>query len=141
MDGNAMELGMRKLRGARLAGNALLVALGLLSVFHILVLLKILPSSIVWAGRIGESKADLLVLEALSLIVTLLFVVIIAAKVGYIKVGRFKRVVDTVVWVVFAYTLLSVAANLASPVSFENVVLAPVSLLLTLFVLRVAIER
>jgi hypothetical protein len=138
---SALQPDMRKLIGARLAGNVLLAALGMLSAFHVLVLLEILPSTIVWAGRIGGSTADLVALETVSLIVTLLFAVIIAAKMGYIKVGRLKRVIDILVWVVFAYTLLSVVANLASPVFFENTVLAPVSLLLSLLVLRVAIQK
>jgi hypothetical protein len=136
-----MELRVRKLIGARRAGNILLAALGLLAVFHTLVLLQIAPSSIVWGGQIGGSPADLLALETLSLIVTLLFVLVIAAKMDYIKAGRFKRVIDILVWVVFAYTLLSVVANLASAVSFENLVLAPISLLLAFLVLRVAIEK
>jgi hypothetical protein len=136
-----MELRMRKLISAKLAGNLLLTSLGLLIVFHILVLLNIVPSSIVWGGQIQNSTTSFPTLETISLIVTLVFGVIVAAKLDYIKAGNFKKVVNIGVWVIFAYLILNTLGNLASGVTFENLIFAPITLILAFLALRLAIEK
>ena len=132
---------MNKLISTKLAGNLLLGSLGLLAVFHILVLLRILPAEIVWGGAIQNSTTSLFPLEMISLFVTLLFAVIIAAKAGYIKAFRFQMAVNIGVWVVFAILLLSMLANFASGVAFENLIFAPIAVVLAFCAYRLAIAK
>ena len=132
---------MKKLISAKMAGNILLVCLGLLSIFHILVLLRVIPSDIVWGGQIGGSSSNLYMLELISLIVTFVFMAVIVMKVDNIKTGKPKKVISVAVWVIFAYMLLNTIGNLASGVSFENMIFAPISLVLAFFALRLAIEN
>ena len=132
---------MNKLISTKLAGNLLLGSLGLLAAFHILVLLRVLPADIVWGGAIQNSTTSLFPLEIISLLVTLLFAVIISAKAGYIKAFRFQTAVNIGVWVVFAILLLSMIANFASGVAFENLIFAPITLLLAFCAYRLAIEK
>jgi hypothetical protein len=132
---------MKKLISARLAGNVLLIALGLLAIFHILVLTKLVPSNIVWGGQIQGSAANLLTLETISLLATLVFVMIIAMKMDYIRTNNFRPAVNIGVWIIFAYLILNTLGNLASGVSFENLVFAPVTLILAFCALRLAIEK
>lgn len=132
---------MKKLISAKLAGNILLISFGLLMVFHVLVLLKILPPDIVWGGQAGTAPANLLTLEAVALSVTAIMAFIVAAKVGYFPTGRFKTVIHVAVWLVFAYLLLNTLGNLASGVSAENFVFAPITLILALLALRLAIKE
>lgn len=132
---------MNKLISTKLAGNLLLGSLGLLAVFHILVLLRVLPADIVWGGTIQNSTTSLFPLEMISLLVTLLFAVVIAAKTGYIKAFRFQTAVNIGVWVVFAILLLSMAANFASGVAFENLIFAPIAVLLAFCAYRLAVEK
>ena len=54
---------MKKLISEKLAGNLLLISLGLLAIFDILILLNIVPSNIVWGGQIKDPAANLVVLE------------------------------------------------------------------------------
>lgn len=131
---------MKKLISARVAGNILLVSLGLLALFHVLVLLQVVPADIVWGGQIGDSSASLLTLEVIALLVTALFAAIVAAKLGYVMAGRFRRATNVGVWLIFAYLLLNTIGNLASGVSFEKLILAPITLLLALCAFRLAIE-
>ncbi len=131
---------MKRLIPVKVAGNTLLVSLGVLAVMHILVLLGFVPSDIVWGGQIGDSFANLLALEITALLVTGVFALIIAAKVGYIQAGRYKRAVDIGAWIIFAFLILNTLGNLASGVSAENFVFAPITLLLALCALRVALE-
>jgi hypothetical protein len=132
---------MNKLITAKWAGNLLLGALGLLAVFHALVLLQVLPADIVWGGAIENSPESLFPLEMISLIVTLLLAVMVAAKAGYIEAAKFKSVINIGIWIVFAVLILSMLANLASGVSFENLIFAPVAVILAFCAYRLAIEK
>jgi hypothetical protein len=132
---------MNKLISTKLAGNLLLGALGLLAVFHVLVLLSVIPADIVWGGAIRNSTTSLIPLEMISLLVTLFFAVVIAAKAGYIKATRFQVAINIGVWVVFAILLLSMAANFASGVAFENLIFAPVAVVLAFCAYRLAIGK
>ncbi len=132
---------MKKLISAKLAAILLLAILGGLAVFHVLVILGIVPSGVVWGGRIADSSDNLVVLETTSLVVTIIFALIIAARVGYVRVSRFGKVVHVGMWFVFAYFTLNIIGNLASSSSVETLIFTPVSLVLAFLASRVAIEK
>jgi hypothetical protein len=132
---------MKKIISAKLASNLLLGSLGLLALFDILVLLKVIPAGIVWGGAIQDSAASLVALELIALMVTLLFAVVVAVKANYINVSRFKKAASIGVWLIFAYLLLNTVGNLASGIAFENLIFAPITVLLAFCALRLAIEK
>lgn len=132
---------MKKLFSAKLAGNLLIGAFGLLAVFHILVLLRVIPANIVWGGMIQGGQANLVTLEVIALAVTLLFILITAAKTGYLQAGKLAGVVNIGVWLILVFLLLNMLGNFASGVSFENLIAAPVTILLALCAFRLAIEK
>ncbi|HEX5943319.1 MAG TPA: hypothetical protein VFY66_13645 [Anaerolineales bacterium] len=132
---------MNKLISAKWAGNLLLGALALLAVFHTLVLLQVLPASIVWGGAIENSPESLVPLEMISLVVTLLLAAMVAAKAGYIEGTKFKKAINVGIWLVFVILILSMLANLASGVSFENLIFAPIAVVLAFCAYRLAIEK
>ena len=132
---------MKKLVSAKLAGNILLASMGLLFIFHLLVLFKVIPADIVWGGQIKGVQANLIMLEAVALLVILFFMLIIAAKTGYIKAGKFAAVVNIGVWLIFAFMILNTLGNLASGVSFENLVFAPITIILAFCAYRLAMEK
>ena len=132
---------MKKLISAKLAGNILLAALGGLFVFHILVLFGVLPADIVWGGQITDAQANLVMLEAVALVVTLLFMFIVAVKTGYIKMDKFRGAINLGVWLIFVFMVLNTLGNFASAVSFENLVFAPITIILALCAFRLAIEK
>lgn len=131
---------MKKLISVKWAGNLLLISFGLLAIFDILILLNILPADIVWGGQIKDS-ATKLILETIALFVTIVFAVIVAAKINYIQVEKFKKAVNIGVWAIFAYLILNTVGNLASGISFENLIFAPITVALAFFALRLAIEK
>ena len=132
---------MKKLVSAKLAGNILLASMGLLFIFHLLVLFKVIPADIVWGGQIKGVQANLIMLEAVALLVILFFMLIIAAKTGYIKAGKFSAVVNIGVWLIFAFMILNTLGNLASGISFENLVFAPITIILAFCAYRLAMEK
>ncbi len=132
---------MKNWISAKLAGNILFAAFGFLFLFHVLVLLGIIPADIVWGGRIQGVRENLVTLETIALLVTLLFIVIIAAKIGYIQAGKLSGVINIGVWLIFVFLLLNTLGNLASGVSFENLIAAPITIILAFCAFRLAIER
>lgn len=125
---------------AQLAGNIMLWAMGILAIFHILVLLGIVSPEIVWGGQFGSSPSNLVVLEIVALIVVALFALIIAAKLNYLDAGRLRRVATIGVWIIFLYFILNTIGNLASGVSVENLIFAPLTIVLAICALRLALE-
>jgi hypothetical protein len=104
------------------------------------VLLRVIPADIVWGGMIQGAQANLATLEGIALVVTLLFLLILAAKTGYIQAGKLSAVVNIGVWLIFLFLLLNTLGNLASGVSFENLIAAPITIFLVLCAFRLAIE-
>jgi len=131
---------MKKMISVKVAGNILLSSLALLAVFHVLVLLNVVPSTIVWGGQVAGSPTILLALELIALVVTLFFVDVVAAKLGYIQLGKFQKATKIGVWLIFAYLILNTVGNLAAHTSFESLIFAPITLFLALCALRLAIE-
>ena len=132
---------MRKIISVGLAGKILMGALILLVFLHVLILLKVVPSDIIWGAQINNSSTNLIMLETIALAVTLVFIGIVAVKMDCIKLGKFKRATNVGVWVIFGYLILNTVGNLASGVSAENLVFAPITLVLAFCALRLAIEK
>jgi hypothetical protein len=132
---------MKKLISAKLAGNILLAAMGLLFVFHILVLFGVLPADIVWGGQIKDVQANLVMLESVALLVTLLFMFVVAVKRGYIKMDKFRGAINAGLWLIFIFMALNTVGNFISAVSFENLVFAPITIILALCAFRLVIEN
>jgi hypothetical protein len=132
---------MKKLISVKLAGNILLILFCALIVFHILIIFNLLPSGMVWGGQAGNSSASLRTLEVISLVITILFTVVIAAKVGYVKADGFAGAINVFVWIIFAYLLLNTAGNLASSSSTEKLIFTPITVIAALLTLRLAIEK
>jgi hypothetical protein len=131
--------GEMKLIGTRTAANILLFALGVLAIFHLLVLLGLLPADIVWGGRAGDSSPNIFILELAGLIVTLLFAAVVAAKAGYVEAPISSRAIGIGMWVVFGYFLLNIVGNLSSVSTMERALFTPLSVILALAALRVAL--
>ena len=125
---------------AKLAGKILIFVLMLLVIFHVFVLLNIIPYQIVWAGQI-QNSSSLLVYEGFAILLTVLFILIISMKIGYFQQGKFFKVVKVGVWIVFFYFLLNTVGNLTSGITTEKLIFTPITILLTLLAFRVAIEK
>ncbi len=62
-------------------------------------------------------------------------------KMDYIKAGKFKMAINIDLWLIFVFLILNTVGNLASDVSFENLIFAPITLVLAFCALRLAVEK
>lgn len=109
----------------------LFTLLNLLAVFHLLILLEVIPHRIVWGGNIRSGK-QLMLMEGLSLLVSIVFIFIIGAIQELWMVDWIDRNSIFILWVLFAFFLLSVIGNLFSKNHLEKRLFAPISLLMAL---------
>ena len=132
---------MRKLITAGLTAKIILVILALLLVFHVLVLCGVVPAGMIWGGQLDDDAPNIVAMELVALLVTLLFMGVVAAKLYYRRPGILRTSISIAVWLMFVYFVLNTAGNILSPGAFENYVFAPLTILLSLLLLRLGLEK
>jgi hypothetical protein len=119
---------------------ALVVALAVLiglSVMQILIICGLPVGEYAWGGqhRVATPRLRLLAVVAIALYVG--FSLLLMSR-SSVLAGGSTRMVVVATWVLFAYCAVSIALNAASRSRRERIVQTPVSILLTLSVLVVA---
>nr|WP_297788813.1 hypothetical protein [uncultured Allomuricauda sp.] len=122
------------------AGNLLLVLLSLLAVFHILVILGIFPYEQTWGGTVVDDS-QVLIYEGFALFMTLVFMLIVGVKLNYLKSKSLKRVANIGLWAMVGFFTMSLIGNLTAKSEMERAIFIPVSLLLLLLTLRLAVGK
>jgi hypothetical protein len=131
---------MKKLISFKLAGKITVTLLVLLIIFHILLLLGVVPSDIVWGGKASD-KAHLLKLEIFSLITSFIFLGIVLLKVNQDKFIKYKNAINYAVIVICAYFGFNIVGNLASEATTEKLIFTPITIILTILLFRLALEK
>ncbi len=133
---------MKKLIHPKISGIVLLILMALMAVFHILVISGIVPQHMVWGGQLKDvPRSEVVMLESIAFIITLLFILIIAMRLDYIFAGKYKKVVNAGIWVIFGFMILSTLGNLNSSVTIEKLIFTPVSIISALCALRLGITK
>jgi hypothetical protein len=117
----------------------LLVILSASIVFHLLVLVKIVPYKIVWGSRL-KTDADMYKFEAVSVILNLFFLVIILLKMKIISFDFPENVLNYIIWGMAVLFFLNTVGNLLSKSSLEKKIFTPITILLTIFSLMLALS-
>ncbi len=131
---------MDKISTPKLAAYSFIFILVLVIVFHVLVLANVIPYQIVWGGRIGN-RSELILFEVASITINLLMLSVILLKVKIIKWRVPPKLVTVALWVMFAIFVLNTLGNLLSVNSFEKWVFTPMTLLLALLSLKLALSK
>jgi len=102
-----------------LIGNLLLTLLGLLFVFHLLIIAGIVPYGIVWAGKI-KNRQQMLRMETVSLLVLTLAVLLVLMRMSYLQWVDNPIVLKGGMWLLFAFFSLNTLGNLTAKSPFEK---------------------
>ncbi len=129
---------MKALVSERLALHCLLAVFLATTIFHVLVVTGVVPFGMVWGGRL-RSHSQMLTFEAVSLTITLLMLAAVAVKAGYVKLMVPQRVMTVVFGLMFLLFLVNTFGNLASKNELEKLLFTPLTLVLALLSLRVAV--
>ena len=107
--------------------------------FHVFILLKIIPYKIVWGGRL-KSNADMYKFESVSLALNIIFIIVVLFKVNYLILPFHEIILTVALWVMVALFLLNTVGNLLSKNKLEKIIFTPITLVLLLFTILLAIE-
>ena len=124
----------------RLSIYGLLISLSMIIGFHILVITGIIPYQIVWGGRL-ENFSQMLSFEAVSISLNLLMIAIVAIYANFLKWKINQVAIQIGLWVMFVLFFINTIGNLFSINEQEKLIFTPATLLLSLFSLRLALNK
>ena len=130
---------MKKVISKKTAGNILIGSLVFLLFFHLLVILKVLPGNIVWGGTLDENIVIKYEIIALIITVFLLFNAIV--KAGYINNNILKKITKVIIWFMVVYFAFMIFGNLVAKTLTEKIIFIPLSALMFVSSLRLALEN
>ncbi|HYG37234.1 MAG TPA: hypothetical protein VD908_01385 [Cytophagales bacterium] len=116
----------------------LTIIFSLTIVFHILVLVGLVPYDIVWGGRV-KSVNDMYLFEAISLFLNAVFLFVVSAKSRVVKIRVSEKLLNVLLWIMAGVFLLNTLGNLMSTSELEKMIFTPVTLLLSILCILLAL--
>ncbi len=104
---------------AKTAIKIMLALLALITLFHLMIVLKIIPYDITWGGRL-QNDGEMYAFESVSIIINLLLMVVLLVKGNYIKPVIPSKVVNIVLWIFLVLFGLNTVGNLFAVSYFEK---------------------
>ncbi len=124
----------------QIAQYGLILILSAVLIFHILVILKIIPYTIVWGGRLKTDK-DMYKFEAVSILVNLIFLAIILIYSDILKIDLPGIFITILLWIMAALFALNTLGNLMSKNKLEQKLFTPMTVILTIFSVILALAN
>jgi archaellum biogenesis protein FlaJ (TadC family) len=118
-------------------GKVLLSLMTLIIIYHVLILTGVLPQEAVWGNRINDSE-KLIQMEYLAIVIMMIFISIIILKLKY--KNHFK-VINILLWIVFSFSVLNIIGNILSGSQLEKIIFIPVTIIQSLLLLRIGVEK
>lgn len=98
----------------------LLLAVTILSlIFHLLIMIGVIPYALTWGGKL-ESTKEMLVFETISIVINLFFLHTLLQKGSYIRTTYNKKIIRIILWVFFILFILNTAGNIQAVTTFEK---------------------
>lgn len=89
------------------------------TIFHLTILLKIIPYEITWGGRL-RNDSEMYIFETLSIVINLFLGFVLLIKGGYIKEVLSLKVVNIVLWTFLVLFILNTVGNIVAETTFEK---------------------
>jgi hypothetical protein len=93
----------------------------------------------VWGGRL-ENIDQMRLFELISIAINLFIIAMAAMKGGFVRSFLPEKVVRAILWGFTIMFTLNTIGNLLSETSLETIIFTPVTLLLAILFLRIALE-
>ncbi|MCA6442173.1 MAG: hypothetical protein ACOVSR_03675 [Bacteroidia bacterium] len=102
--------------------NTIKLFLGILIaviLFHICIIIKIIPYDITWGGRL-QNDTEMYVFEAISILINVFLSWILLMKGNLVKYKFSNQVVNGILWIFFAIFILNTIGNVFAKTFFEK---------------------
>lgn len=117
--------------------NIVLILVSFTIIFHLLVMIGVLPYDMIWGGRL-ESESSMYMLESVSLVVNFFILWFVSMKVGYTKKLVSDRILNIVFWIFAIIFALNTLGNLFSESRLEAFLFTPITIILAVCFLLLA---
>ncbi len=132
MDGTIMNK-----MSLKLAVNTTLSILFMVAVFHLLVLVNVVPYTIVWGGKF-HNETQLRNFEVVSIAINAFMIFVVAIKGQYINLPIPMKVISTLMWLFVLLFAFNTIGNLFAKTALETIVFSPITFILALLCFRIA---
>ncbi len=129
---------MIRLISESLASRGLMVLFALIILFHLLVLVQVIPFQMVWGGRLN-SVSEMYTFETVSIALNLVMLAVVFVRSGVMSLAVNPRVIQVLLWVMAALFILNTLGNLLSINEAEKLIFTPITLMLSIFCIRLAL--
>jgi len=126
---------------ARLAAIIAVIAFALTMLLQVLIALGVLPITMAWGGTQTVLTPALRVAGLASVLVLVFFAYIILRRAGLVGLPPVPFWIRLMAWLITAFLALNTLGNFASRSPSERMVAGPISLVLVLACLVVALSR
>ena len=118
----------------------LIILLSLFLVLHFTILLKLIPYNLVWGGRLKSDK-EMYRFEFFSILINSLFVIVILVQGNFLTIDIPKKIITYALWLMTGLFLLNTLGNITSKNKLEQRLFTPITILLTIFSLILALSN
>jgi len=87
--------------------------------FHLSIMLKIVPYEITWGGRL-KNDSEMYAFETISIVINLFLFLILLIKGKYLKELMPIKIVNITLWVFFLLFVLNTVGNIFAKTNFEK---------------------
>lgn len=123
-----------------IAQFGLLILLSLFLLLHFIIMLKIIPYNLIWGGRL-KSDTEMYRFEIFSILINALFIIVILAQAGFCMSNIPNKVITFALWLMTGLFLLNTLGNVISKNKIERLVFTPITILLAIFSLVLALTN
>jgi uncharacterized membrane protein len=123
-----------------IAQLGLLILLSLFLVLHFIILLKLIPYHLVWGGRLKSDK-EMYRFEIFSILINLLFVIVILVQGNFLTIDIPKKIIAYALWLMSGLFLLNTLGNITSKNKLEQRLFTPITILLAIFSVILALSN
>lgn len=131
---------MNKILPLSIAVYGAIVLLSCIIIFHILVIVGIIPFDIVWGGNLAD-RTQLYTMEAVSIAINFVMLFVILIYSGSVKLNINRKIIISAIWIMFGIFLLNTLGNLMAKNVLETYIFTPLTLILSIFCFRMAASR
>jgi hypothetical protein len=93
----------------------------LATIFHLLILVGVIPYEITWGGRL-KTVEEMYVFETISILINSFFIFILLQKGEYIRYILGRKTVSIILWIFFTIFALNTIGNVFAKTNFEKYV-------------------
>ena len=117
-----------------------MIILNLVIIFHLLILSGVVSYAIVWGGRLTSTK-EMIIFEAISILLNILMIVIVAHHAGFLRLPLKATVSRIGIWIMVLVFALNTVGNLMSVNETERIIFTPLTFILAVLCLVLALRK